>query len=112
MRRQAPAAARNRQPILDVLQPHLPARGLVLEVASGSGGPALYLVETYGCRVTGIDANVNAVATASRMATGSRHSDRVRFAVADVNARLPFDDETFDWGDRARSYPHPHYWTV
>ena len=37
MRRQAPAAARNRQPILDVLRPHLPARGLVLEVASGSG---------------------------------------------------------------------------
>ena len=23
-----------------------------------------------------------------------------------------FDDETFDWGDRSRSYPHPHYWTV
>ena len=37
MKRQAPAAARNRQPILDVLQPHLPVRGLVLEVASGSG---------------------------------------------------------------------------
>jgi hypothetical protein len=37
MRRQAPAAARNRQPILDVLQPHLPATGVVLEVASGSG---------------------------------------------------------------------------
>lgn len=37
MRRQAPAAARNRQPILEVLRPHLPAHGLVLEVASGSG---------------------------------------------------------------------------
>jgi len=37
MRRQAPAAARNRQPILDVLRPHLPAAGLVLEIASGSG---------------------------------------------------------------------------
>jgi len=37
MRRQAPAAARNRAPILDALRPHLPARGLVLEVASGSG---------------------------------------------------------------------------
>jgi SAM-dependent methyltransferase len=31
------AAARNRQPILDVLQEHLPPRGLALEVASGSG---------------------------------------------------------------------------
>jgi SAM-dependent methyltransferase len=33
----APAAARNRQAILDVLDRHLPPRGLVLEVASGTG---------------------------------------------------------------------------
>lgn len=37
MRREAPAAARNRQPILDVLRPHLPPTGLVVEVASGTG---------------------------------------------------------------------------
>lgn len=37
MRRSAPAALRNRKPILDVLALHLPASGLVLEVASGSG---------------------------------------------------------------------------
>ncbi len=37
MKRHAPAAARNRAPILDALRPHLPTRGLVLEVASGSG---------------------------------------------------------------------------
>lgn len=37
MRRHAPAASRNRQPILDVLRPRLPTDGLVLEVASGSG---------------------------------------------------------------------------
>lgn len=36
-RRSAPAALRNRGPILDVLGPELPANGLVLEVASGSG---------------------------------------------------------------------------
>lgn len=37
MKREAPAAARNRQPILDVLQPRLPKEGLVLEIASGTG---------------------------------------------------------------------------
>ncbi|TAJ37280.1 MAG: DUF938 domain-containing protein [Reyranella sp.] len=37
MRREAPAAQRNRQPILDVLKPRLPPYGLVLEIASGSG---------------------------------------------------------------------------
>jgi SAM-dependent methyltransferase len=36
-RRYAPSAIRNRDPILDVLRQHLPRRGLVLEVASGSG---------------------------------------------------------------------------
>ncbi|HEY6148120.1 MAG TPA: class I SAM-dependent methyltransferase, partial [Thermoanaerobaculia bacterium] len=35
-----------------------------LEIASGSGGPALYLARTIGCRVTGIDANESGVATA------------------------------------------------
>ena len=37
MRREAPAAARNRQPILEVLQSRLPEQGLVLEIASGTG---------------------------------------------------------------------------
>ncbi len=37
MRREAPAAQRNRQPIFEVLKLRLPPHGLVLEIASGSG---------------------------------------------------------------------------
>lgn len=45
MRRAAPATARNRHPILDALRPHLPARGTVLEVASGSGEHTAYFAQ-------------------------------------------------------------------
>jgi SAM-dependent methyltransferase len=41
-RRSAPAAQRNRDAILAVLAEHLPRRGLVLEVASGSGEHAVH----------------------------------------------------------------------
>jgi len=68
----------------------------VLEVASGSGGPALYLARTTGCRVTGIDASESAVATASETAERSGEAGRVRFRVADANSALPFDDRAFD----------------
>ena len=68
----------------------------VLEVASGSGGPALYLANRVNCRVTGIDANENGVATATQSAVEHDQKDRVTFKVADANARLPFDEESFD----------------
>lgn len=42
MKQHAPATLRNRQPILDVLRHWLPTRGLVLEIASGSGEHAVY----------------------------------------------------------------------
>ena len=41
-RRFAPATARNRAPILAVLQEVLPGRGLVLEIASGTGEHAVH----------------------------------------------------------------------
>jgi hypothetical protein len=41
-RRSAPAALRNREPIADVLADWLPRRGVVLEVASGTGEHAIW----------------------------------------------------------------------
>ena len=68
----------------------------VLEVASGSGGPAVYLAKQTNCRVTGIDANESGVATATQSALSSNAASRVSFRVADANGPLPFESATFD----------------
>ncbi|WP_051212998.1 DUF938 domain-containing protein [Rubritepida flocculans] len=46
-RRHAPAAARNREALAAALRPFLPARGLLLEIASGSGEHALHLAQRF-----------------------------------------------------------------
>lgn len=46
-RRSAPAVLRNREPIVDVLREWLPATGLVLEVASGTGEHVLFFAEVF-----------------------------------------------------------------
>jgi hypothetical protein len=46
-RRSAPAALRNREPIAEVLRDWLPATGVVLEIASGTGEHAVYFAEHF-----------------------------------------------------------------
>ena len=46
-RRSAPAVLRNREHIAEVLREWLPQRGLVLEVASGTGEHAVYFAEAF-----------------------------------------------------------------
>lgn len=46
-KRHAPATARNREPIAEVLARVLPATGLVLEVASGTGEHAVWFAERF-----------------------------------------------------------------
>jgi hypothetical protein len=46
-RRSAPAALRNREPIAEVLRDWLPAKGLVLEVASGTGEHSALFAERF-----------------------------------------------------------------
>ncbi len=45
--RQSPSTARNRDPILGVLRPRLPASGRVLEVAAGAGEHAVYFAAAF-----------------------------------------------------------------
>ena len=67
----------------------------VLEIASGSGGPALYLARKFKCRITGLDINEEGIKTANQQALDSNITN-AKFQLADVNQRLQFDDETFD----------------
>ncbi len=68
----------------------------VLEVASGSGGPAVFMVKETGCNLTGIDINENGVANAQKLAAENELSDKMKFIITDASSTLPFDDETFD----------------
>ena len=74
----------------------LSPEGHALEVASGSGGPAVHLARRTGCRVTGIDANPNGVAISTQTATLSGIAKRLNFQVADATRPLPFGEGTFD----------------
>ena len=75
---------------------HLNPQSHVLEVASGSGGPALHLARRTGCTVTGVDVNVAGVGTARALATRAGLANRLKFMVADATRPLPFEDNTFD----------------
>jgi SAM-dependent methyltransferase len=68
----------------------------VLEVGSGSGGPAVYLALARGCRITGVDINEHGVRNAVRLAEARGVADRTGFRVLDANQPLPFAEASFD----------------
>ena len=74
---------------------NLTPRAHVLEVASGSGGPSLYLAQKFGCKITGIDINANGIETAKKAAQ-TTEAVSVHYQLADVEKPLPFEDEAFD----------------
>jgi SAM-dependent methyltransferase len=89
------------------------ARSLVLDVGSGVGGPARFLAQTYGCRVTGIDLSEPFVDAARYLTERTGQSGQVSFEAASA-LELPFDEGRFDIvllqhvamniSDRARLY--------
>jgi SAM-dependent methyltransferase len=74
----------------------LDANSDVLDVACGSGGPAIFMAQTTGCRVTGIDVNEAGINTGNQMARARGVHDRVQFKHVDASRPLPFEDASFD----------------
>jgi cyclopropane fatty-acyl-phospholipid synthase-like methyltransferase len=68
----------------------------VLEVGSGSGGPAVYWAVVRGCRVTGVDINEHGVRNALRLAEARGVAQRARFRAVDAGRPLPFPEGAFD----------------
>ena len=68
----------------------------VLEVASGSGGPGLFLVRSTGCQLVGIDIHEGGIETATEAAREGGLADRASFLFHDAQQPLPFADEAFD----------------
>ena len=97
--------------LADLLAPK--AAQHVLDIGSGLGGPARYLAQVCGCRVTGIDLTAEFVATAADLTRRTHLTDRVAFRQGSA-LDLPFPDASFDlaWSqnvamniaDRARYY--------
>ena len=68
----------------------------VLELASGSGGPSLFLARSTGCRLTGIDIHAAGIEAATRAAKDEGLEGRVEFLRQDAQLGLPFADGSFD----------------
>ena len=67
----------------------------VLDLGCGIGGPARYLAENFGCRVTGVDLSAAFIDAARYLTARCALADRVMFEVGDA-CRLPFDAGAFD----------------
>jgi ubiquinone/menaquinone biosynthesis C-methylase UbiE len=73
-----------------------PAPGdALIDIGSGLGGPARYLAEVCGCRVSGIDLTADFVTAASELTRRVGLADRADFRQASA-LDLPFPDAGFD----------------
>ncbi len=81
----------------------------LLDVACGSGGPALRMAGTIGCSVVGVDVHEQAIATANSLAAQRGLARLAEFRLADAAARLPFPDSSFEaitCLDAINHFPH------
>ena len=69
--------------------------GHLLDIGCGIGGPARYLADRFGCRVTGIDLTPEFIDMARRLTDLVGMADFVSFELGNALA-MPFDDDGFD----------------
>jgi SAM-dependent methyltransferase len=67
----------------------------ILDIGCGVGGPARYMAERFGCRVSGIDITPGFIEAGAELNRLTGMSDQVDLRVGD-GATLPYDDATFD----------------
>jgi hypothetical protein len=87
----SPAAARNREPIFHVLERHLPQRGLVLEIASGSGEHIVHFARNSEPGLTFQPSDPDPSACASIDAWS------VALGLSNVRPAVALDAELSDW---------------
>lgn len=58
----------------------------VIDLASGNGGPAILLAQTFGCRLTCVERAPEFVATARKRVAASGLDDRIEIVQADASA--------------------------
>ena len=75
---------------------HLKRDSTVLEIGSGSGLYALHLARKIGCRITGLDLNPHAIASASQLAATAGLDSIARFQHCDASQPLPFPNGSFE----------------
>jgi SAM-dependent methyltransferase len=91
VRQHAPSAARNRAPIWAVLGPQLPPRGLVLEIASGSGEHTVHFAGLAAPSVTFQPSDPDASARASIDAWATESG------LINIRPALPLDAASDAW---------------
>ena len=68
----------------------------VLEIGCGSGGYAVHLAKSAGCRIVGLDINGEGIRNANVLAEQAKVGARAGFQQFDVSRPPPEKDDTFD----------------
>ena len=69
---------------------------MLLDVAYGSGGPALRMAAITSCSVVGVDLHEQAISTAKSLASQPNLKERAEFRAVNASEPLPFADASFD----------------